>query len=213
MLIDLDPQGNASSGLGMDKNDLGLSTYDVLINGESIKNVSRETSQKNLWICPSNIDLAGAEVEMVSVENREFILKNAMNEIKNDYDIVIIDCPPSLGILTLNALVAADGCIVPIQGEYYALEGLTQLLNTINIVKSGLNTKLDIFGVVLTMFDGRTQLANQVNDEVRKFFGDKVFKAMIPRNVRLSEAPGYGLPINEYDKRSRRCSISSTCKK
>ncbi|HHX36514.1 MAG TPA: ParA family protein [Clostridiaceae bacterium] len=203
LLIDLDPQGNASSGLGMDKNNLGLSTYDVLINNEPISDVSRETSQKNLWICPSNIDLAGAEVEMVSIDKREFILKNAMKDINNQFDLVIIDCPPSLGNLTLNALVAADGCIVPIQGEYYALEGLTQLLNTINIVKGSLNPDLDIFGVVLTMFDGRTQLANQVNDEVRKFFGEKVFNAMIPRNVRLSEAPGYGLPINVYDKRSK----------
>lgn len=161
------------------------------------------TPQKNLFICPANIDLAGGAVELVDLDEREYRLKNAIDQITSKIDIILIDCPPSLGILTINALAASNGCIVPVQGEYYALEGLTQLMETIKIVNEGINPSLEIFGVLMTMFDGRTQLANQVNAEVRNFFGDKVFGTMIPRNVRLSEAPSYGQPICIYDKRSK----------
>lgn len=203
LLIDLDPQGNASSGLGFDKKNLDLTTYDVLINEADIDHVSRETQQKNLWCCPANIDLAGAEVELVDVESREYRLKFAIQSLSRSYDFILMDCPPSLGYLTLNALVAANGCLVPVQGEYYALEGLTHLMETINLVKQELNTSLEIFGVVMTMFDARTQLANQVQQEVQQYFGDRLFKTFIPRNVRLSEAPSYGQSINLYDKRSK----------
>ncbi|MDD4718186.1 MAG: AAA family ATPase [Eubacteriales bacterium] len=203
LLIDADPQGNATSGIGMEKNDLERTIYDVVINGEDINDVIVSANRKNLFICPANIDLAGAEIEMVNLFSRETVLKKAFQKIKDDYDFVIIDCPPSLGLLTVNALTASDGVVVPIQAEYYALEGLSQLLNTINKVKKHLNPSLEIFGVVVTMFDSRTQLANQVASEVRQYFGEKLFKSIIPRNVRLSEAPSHGLSISEYDKRSK----------
>jgi len=203
LVIDIDPQGNTTSGFGIEKRDLHSTIYNVLVDGEDISNCIHKTGRKNLSICPSNIDLAGAEIEMVSMFSRETILKRAIQSVINNYDFIILDCPPSLGLLTINALTAASGVIVPIQSEYYALEGLTQLLDTINIVKKHLNPALDIFGVVVTMFDSRTQLSHQVTSEVKKYFGDKLFKAIIPRNVRLSEAPSFGLPINEYDNRSK----------
>ncbi len=203
LLVDLDPQGNTTSGLGFDKNELEDSIYNVLIENKEIGIVSRETIQKKLYLCPSNIDLTGAEVELVDTEKREFCLKKALDPVKDEYDFILIDCPPSLGLLTLNALTAADGCLVPIQAEYYALEGLSQLVQTIELVKQGLNEKLEIFGVLITMFDRRTQLAKQVKAEVQNYFGDKLFKTVVPRNVRLSEAPGYGKPINLYDRLSK----------
>ncbi|MHB8963250.1 MAG: ParA family protein [Saccharofermentanales bacterium] len=203
LLMDVDPQGNSTSGIGIDKNTLDRTIYDVLINGEDIADTIIKTGRKNLFICPANIDLAGAEIEMVSLFSRETILKRALQQIHADYDFIIMDCPPSLGLLTINALTAANGVVVPIQSEYYALEGLSQLMSTVNIVKKHLNPTLEIFGVVVTMFDSRTQLSHQVAAEVKKYFGEKLFKAIIPRNVRLSEAPSHGLSINEYDIRSK----------
>ena len=203
LLMDVDPQGNTTSGIGIDKNTLDKTIYDVLINGEDIGETIIKTGRKNLFICPANIDLAGAEIEMVSLFSRETILKRALQQINADYDFIIMDCPPSLGLLTINALTAANGVVVPIQSEYYALEGLSQLMSTVNIVKKHLNPSLEIFGVVVTMFDSRTQLSHQVAAEVKKYFGEKLFKAIIPRNVRLSEAPSHGLSINEYDSRSK----------
>lgn len=203
LLMDVDPQGNTTSGIGIDKNSLDKTIYDVLINGEDMAETIIQTGRKNLFICPSNIDLAGAEIEMVSLFSRETVLKRALQQISADYDFIIMDCPPSLGLLTINALTAANGVVVPIQSEYYALEGLSQLMSTVNIVKKHLNPGLEIFGVVVTMFDSRTQLSHQVAAEVKKHFGEKLFKAIIPRNVRLSEAPSHGLSINEYDIRSK----------
>ncbi|MBO4243180.1 MAG: ParA family protein [Clostridiales bacterium] len=203
LFIDLDPQGNATSGLGVDKGDIENSTYDVMVDDLPISEAIISSSAKNVDICPTNINLAGAEVELVSAMSREQILKNAIKEVEADYDYIFIDCPPSLGILTINALTASDGLIVPIQGEYYALEGLTQLIETVNIVKKKLNNKVGITGVVLTMFDRRTQLTRQVKEEVENYFGDKVFKTQIPRNVRLAEAPSHGLSISDYDPNSK----------
>lgn len=203
LLLDADPQGNATSGIGMEKKDLGNTIYDVLINGADIKDVIQPSGRKNLSVCPANIDLVGAELELKDMLSRENILKRALQTVDKQYDFVIIDCPPSLGLITLNALTAANGVIVPIQSEYYALEGLTQLMDTITIVKKHLNPGLDIFGVLVTMFDSRTQLSHQVTSEVTKYFGDKIFKAIVPRNVRLSEAPSFGLAINEYDEKSK----------
>lgn len=203
LLIDLDPQGNASSGLGVNKSELENSTYDVLVNDLAISEAIIPSSAESVDICPTNINLAGAEVELVAAMSREMILKNALSEVKDNYDYIFIDCPPSLGILTLNALAASNGLIIPIQGEYYALEGLTQLINTMNIVKKKLNPNIGILGVVLTMFDRRTQLTKQVKEEVEKYFGDKVFKTYIPRNVRLAEAPSHGLAISDYDPNSK----------
>ena len=203
LLLDIDPQGNATSGVGIDKNDLEKTIYDVLINGDMLSDAIIPTGRKNLDICPSNIDLAGAEIEMVNLFSRETVLKRALQQMGDLYDFVIMDCPPSLGLLTINALTAASGVMVPIQSEYYALEGLSQLMNTINIVNKHLNPRLEIFGVVVTMFDSRTQLSHQVASEVKKYFGDQLFKTIIPRNVRLSEAPSHGLAINEYDARSK----------
>lgn len=202
LMIDADPQGNATSGLGIDKN-LELSTYDVLINETGIEEVVQETTIKNLKVCPSNINLAGAEVELVSAEEREFRLKKKLDEIKNNYDYIIIDCPPSLGFITLNSFTAADSVLIPVQCEYYALEGLGQLLNTINLVKKMMNKSLEIEGAVLTMYDARTNLSNQVVKEVKRYFEDKVYKTVIPRNVKLSEAPSFGMPITVYDSRSK----------
>lgn len=197
LLLDLDPQGNATSGLGIEKDNMGI--YDVMINGEDIKNVIMETQVKNLFLIPSNIDLSGATVEMVALKSRESLLKNALLNIKDDYDYIIIDCPPSLDLLTVNAFTASDKVIVPIQCEYYALEGLGQLVNTIMLIKKRLNPSLDIDGVVCTMFDSRTNLSQQVVDEVKKYFSKKVYKTHIPRNVRLAEAPSFGEPIQVFD--------------
>jgi len=203
LLIDFDPQGNASSGVGIDKEAVENSVYDVLINQMPIKNTIIETKLKNLSVCPANIDLAGAEVELVSMDDRNNLLKNAVKAVEDEYDYIIIDCPPSLGLLTLNAFSAANSVLVPIQCEYYALEGLSMLTKTIKSLKQDLNPKLTFEGVLLTMFDSRTNLSNQVMEEVKKFFPDSVFKTVIPRNVRLSEAPGYGEPIITYDKFSK----------
>lgn len=203
LLIDFDPQGNASSGVGIEKDAQPLSVYDILINQTPMQETVIETKTKNLFVCPSNIDLAGAEVELVSMEKRNFLLKNAIKPVKEQYDYIIIDCPPSLGLLTINAFAAADSLLVPIQCEYYALEGLSMMTKTIKNLKQDLNPKLTLEGVLLTMFDGRTNLSVQVMDEVKKFFPDSVFQTVIPRNVRLSEAPGYGEPIISYDKFSK----------
>lgn len=203
LVIDMDPQANATSGLGFDKNNLSKTIYDVLINHEPIRNVIYDSGRKSLHICPANINLVGAEVELVDVVSRETVLKMAIQDIVDEYQIVLIDCPPSLGLLTVNALTAANGVLVPIQSEYFALEGLTQLMETVSLIKRGLNPSLSIFGVIVTMFDARTQLSHQVASEVRRYFGDKVFRTIIPRNVRLSEAPSYGKAIMEYDPKSK----------
>jgi chromosome partitioning protein len=203
LMIDVDPQGNATSGLGFDKKNLGKTIYDVLINDEPIRNAIYDSGRKGLHLCPANIELAGAEVELVEIVSRETVLKRAVQSSRNAYDIVLMDCPPSLGLLTVNALTAADGVLVPIQSEYYALEGLTQLMETVTLIKRGLNPHLSVFGVVVTMFDTRTQLAHQVANEVRRYFGEKVFRTIIPRNVRLSEAPSFGKAIMEYDPKSK----------
>ena len=202
LMIDADPQGNGTSGLGIDKN-VELSTYDILINDTKIEEAIKDTQIKNLKVCPSTINLAGAEVELVSAEEREFRLKKKLDEIKDKFDYIIIDCPPSLGFITLNSFTAADSVLIPVQCEYYALEGLGQLINTINIVKQGLNKSLEIEGAVLTMYDARTNLSNQVVKEVNRCFENKVYKTVIPRNVKLSEAPSYGVPITLYDPRSK----------
>lgn len=203
LVIDLDPQGNATSGLGVDKGELENTIYDVLVNEEPMADAIWESSAENVSICPTNINLAGAEIELVNVMSREQVLKEALKPVQDDYDYILIDCPPSLSILTINALTASNGVIIPIQGEYYALEGLTQLVDTINIVKKKLNKNLSILGVVLTMFDRRTQLTRQVEEEVDNYFGDKVFNTHIPRNVRLAEAPSHGVAILDYDKNSK----------
>jgi chromosome partitioning protein len=204
LVIDIDPQGNTSSGLGVDKKQFNNSVYDVVINDVPIENtLIHHKDIKNLHISPSNIQLAGAEVELVSVISRETRLKFALEQIRNAYDFIIIDCPPSLGLITVNALTAADTILVPIQCEYYALEGLSQLMSTVKIVQKHLNPGLTVEGVVLTMFDSRTNLSIQVVEEVKKYFGNKVYRTIIPRNVRLSEAPSFGLPIILYDPKSR----------
>lgn len=197
LLIDLDPQANSTSGLGFEKNNRGV--YDLLINLEQADELILNTQLVHLDLIPSNIDLVGAEVELVNIENREKVLALGIRSIRSKYDFIIIDCPPSLGLLTLNGLTAADSVIIPVQCEYFALEGLGQLLNTINIVKKHFNPHLEIEGVLLTMFDTRLRLSHQVADEVRKYFGEKVYKTVITRNVKLSEAPSYGRPVILYD--------------
>ena len=203
LLIDADPQGNATSGLGVEKK-VELSIYDVLVNETPIEETYQETVIKNLIVCPSNISLAGAEVELVSMMSREQRLKEKLDVIKEKFDYIFIDCPPSLGLITLNAFTASDSVLIPVQCEYYALEGLGQLLNTVNLVKKHLNKEIKIEGALLTMYDIRTNLSNQVVKEVKKYFDDKVYKTVIPRNVRLSEAPSYGMPITEYDAHSKK---------
>ena len=203
LLIDLDPQGNSTTGLGIDKKTTELSAYDLIINDRDMDEVMIQTVQTNLYLCPANIDLAGAEVELVSQISRETRLADAIDKIKDKFDYILIDCPPSLGLLTLNALTAANTVLVPIQCEYFALEGLSQLMETIKIVQRRLNLSLSVEGVVLTMFDSRTNLSVEVAEEVRKHFSDRVYQTLIPRNVRLSEAPSYGLPIIMYDKNSK----------
>ncbi len=202
LLIDIDPQGSATSGLGVEAHE-DTSIYNVLVEDIPIQNTLQTTCVKKLDVCPSNINLAGAEIELVSMVSRETRLKNAIEEIKDAYDYILIDCPPSLGLITLNAFTASDSVLVPIQCEYYALEGLGQLINTIKLVQKHLNKDLIIEGVVLTMFDARTNLSVQVSKEVEKYFGNKVFQTIIPRNIRLSEAPSHGLPITLYDPDSK----------
>ena len=202
LLIDADPQGNATSGLGLDK-DIEPSTYDILVNEVELEEAMQDTIIKNLKVCPANMNLAGAEVELVSMMSREQRLKEKVDIIKEKFDYVFIDCPPSLGLITLNAFTASNSVLIPVQCEYFALEGLGQLLNTINLVKKHLNKEIRIEGALLTMYDIRTNLSNQVVKEVKKYFENKVYKTVIPRNVRLSEAPSYGMPITEYDPRSK----------
>lgn len=199
LIIDLDPQGNSTSGLGVQKNELENSVYDALLEGE-LQIV--QTSAKNVDVLPSNSDLSGFEIEAVGLDNRESLLKNAISNL-DGYDYVLIDCPPSLSLLSLNALSASNSVIIPIQTEYYALEGVSQLLQTIELVKKGLNPDLEIEGVVLSMFDGRNNLALDVVEEVKKYFTSKVFKTIIPRNIRLAEAPSHGLSIFDYDNKSK----------
>lgn len=203
LLVDIDPQGNASSGVGVNKGEIEHCIYDVLVDDVAIQDVLQKTDLDNLNVIPATIQLAGAEVELVPAISREIRLKKAIDSIRDDYDYVIIDCPPSLGLLTLNALTAADSVLIPVQCEYYALEGLSQLLNTIRIVQKHLNEDLQIEGVLLTMLDARTNLGIQVIEEVKKYFQNKVFNTIIPRNVRLSEAPSHGKPILLYDAKSK----------
>ena len=202
LLIDLDPQGNATSGLGINKKKIEQSVYDVLINDVALHDVIRPSSHQGLDIAPTTIELSGAEVELTSMMARETRLKDGFEDVQDQYDYILIDCPPSLGLLTINAFTAADSILIPVQSEYYALEGLSQLINTIQLVRKHFNKNLKIEGVLLTMFDKRTNLGQEVNNEVKKFFGDQVYKTVIPRNVRLSEAPSHGLAIIDYDKRS-----------
>ena len=201
--IDLDPQGNTSSGLGIDRRSIETSTYDVLVEGSAVADVLEPTSVRDLHVVPATIELAGAEIELVSMFSREQRLKNALAEVIEDYDFVLIDCPPSLGLLTINGLAAADEVLIPIQCEYYALEGVSQLTRNIGLVQQNLNPQLEIEGVLLTMFDGRTTLAADVVAQVRDHFGETTYRTVIPRTVRLSEAPSYGEPIEAYDSMSR----------
>ena len=203
LVVDCDPQGNATSGLGVDKHGLARSMYTLLTGGSYLEQTCVRTKVDGLWLVPANIDLAGAEVELIDRDGREFVLKRVLHNYNNIYDFILIDCPPSLNILTINALVAANTVLVPIQCEYYALEGLTQLLYTIDLVKKSLNPFLELEGAVFTMFDSRTNLSAQVVDEVKKHLGQNVYKSIIPRNIRLSEAPSHGLPITLYDPRSK----------
>src|SRR5579871_1296788 len=203
LLVDLDPQGNATSGLGIDRNSVALSTYDVLLEGKPVMEALVSTAIPNLSLLPATLDLAGADIELIAKISREGYLKQALEAVHDQFDIVLIDAPPSLGLLTLNALVAAQAILIPIQTEYYALEGISQLLKTVDLVKRQLNPTLQIARVILTMHDNRTRLANQVVEEVRKFFQDRVATTIVPRNVRLSEAPSHGLPIALYDPKSR----------
>lgn len=203
LLVDMDAQGNATTGLGIEKKKLNKSTYNVIIGEVDITEAIIPEKFKKLSVCPAGMDLAGAEIELISMDDREFSLKNQLNKVRNDYDFIIIDCPPSLGLITLNCLTAADSVLIPLQCEYYALEGVSQLIATIKMIKKSLNPGIEIEGVLLTMLDSRTNLGLQVVDEVKKFFPGKVYKTIIPRNVRLSEAPSFGLPITQYDKHSR----------
>ncbi|MDK2806559.1 ParA family protein [Thermoanaerobacterium thermosaccharolyticum] len=204
LCIDMDPQSNMTSGFGIDDSSLNCTTYNILIEERNIKEALITLNEMNgVSIVPSSIQLAGAEIELVPMLSREFRLKNSLKDIKDDYDFILIDCPPSLGLLTINALTAADSVLVPIQCEYYALEGLTQLMNTINLIKKNINHSLEIEGVVLTMFNARTNLSIQVVDEVKKYFKGKVYGTIIPRNIRLGEAPSFGKPISLYDPHSK----------
>ncbi len=199
LIIDADPQSNATSGLGIDPRGDMRNTYDVLINDADPHDVIVKTEMPYLSLLPSNINLVGAEVELVDVEHRERMIADVIARVRNEYEYIFVDCPPSLGLLTLNGLVAADSVLIPVQCEYYALEGLGQLLNTINMVQTSLNPKLEIEGVVMTMFDGRLRLSNQIVEEVKKYFGQKVYSTVISRNVRLSEAPSFGKPVLLYE--------------
>jgi chromosome partitioning protein len=210
LLLDIDPQGNASSGIGIDKKVIKTCIYDTLINEIPVEKVIYKSKHKTLFVIPATIQLAGAEIELVPTISREVRLKTVLEPIKKKFKFIIIDCPPSLGLLTLNALTAADYILIPIQCEYYALEGLGQLVNTINLVKKHLNSALKIGGVLLTMYDTRTNLSSQVAEEVRNYFGNLVFDSVIPRNVRLSEAPSYGESIIDYDPRSKGAEVYKT---
>ncbi len=203
LLIDIDPQGNSTSGLGIDKASIKRCVYDAIVNEEPVESIIIPTQIPNLSLLPTTIQLAGAEVELVSIMSRETKVKRALDKAKYNYDFVLIDCPPSLGLLTINSLTAANSVLVPIQCEFYALEGLTQLMNTIQLVQKNLNPSLTLEGVVLTMFDARTNLSIQVVDEVKRHFRSKVYRTIIPRNVRLSEAPSHGQPVIVYDPKSR----------
>ncbi|NLX02310.1 MAG: ParA family protein [Syntrophomonadaceae bacterium] len=203
LLLDCDPQGNASSGLGIERRRLHYCIYNLIIDEMESRTVIHKTRIKNLDIIPATIQLAGAEVELASAENREQRIKNALDQVINDYEYIILDCPPSLGLLTINALTASNSVIIPLQCEYYALEGLSLLMDTISLVKKRLNPMLKVEGIVFTMFDGRTNLSIQVVDEVKRHFRQQVYKTIIPRNIRLSEAPSHGMPAVTYDPRSR----------
>lgn len=203
LLVDSDPQGNATSGLGFDKRDIKQCIYDTLINDVSMQDVIKHTAYNNLDVVPATIQLAGAEIELVSLMNREGRMKNSLERVKHNYDYVIIDCPPSLGLLTINALTAASSVIIPIQCEFYALEGVTMLMNTIQLVQRNLNPALKLEGVLMTMFDSRTNLSTEVVEEVKKYFKTKMYQTIIPRNVRLSEAPSHGQPVIDYDSKSK----------
>ncbi|WP_461240514.1 ParA family protein [Paucilactobacillus sp. N302-9] len=203
LLIDIDPQGNATSGTGIQKSNIEQDVYDVLINDVELKDTILQTAHEGLDIVPTTIQLSGAEIELTSMMARETRLQDAIKTVTDNYDYILIDCPPSLGLLTINAFTASDSILIPVQSEYYALEGLSQLLNTIKLVQKHFNPELKIEGVLMTMFDARTNLGQQVNAEVQKFFGDKVYDTIIPRNVRLSEAPSHGLPIIDYDPKSK----------
>ncbi len=204
LVLDIDPQGNTTSGMGINKKGLEKTMYEVLIDDQlKPKDAIMHTSIKNLDIIPASVQLAGAEIELVQLESREKRLKKAIDTIKDGYDYIFIDCPPSLGLLTINSLTAVDSVLIPIQCEFYALEGVSQLMSTIELVKKNLNKNLEIQGVILSMFDGRTNLSIQVVEEVKKYFKEKVYTTVIPRNVRLAEAPSYGLPITEYDRKSK----------
>ncbi|MBE5868342.1 MAG: ParA family protein [Lachnospiraceae bacterium] len=202
LVIDADPQGNTTSGFGIDKNSLDNTIYELILGECSIHDCVIKDVLKRVAILPSNVNLAAAEIELIGVEKKEFILKNEVDWIKDQYDFIIIDCPPSLNILTINALTTADSVLVPIQCEYYALEGLSQLIHTVNLVKERLNPELEMEGVVFTMFDSRTNLSNQVVENVKNHLNQNVYKTMIPRNIRLAEAPSYGKPISVYDPKS-----------
>lgn len=202
LVIDMDPQGNTTSGLGIEKDEAENTVYEVILRTVDIKDAIIENIFDNLDIIPSNVNLAGAEIDLIDVENREYILKDSLAEVKDNYDFIILDCPPSLSMLTVNAMTASNTVLVPIQCEYYALEGLTQLMHTINLVKKKLNKKLELEGVVFTMYDSRTNLSLQVVENVKDNLQEKIYKTIIPRNIRLAEAPSHGLPINIYDKRS-----------
>ncbi len=203
LIVDLDPQGNTTSGVGINKKQIKTSSYDILISRSDTKSAIVKTKFENLDILPSNITLAGAEFELVDTSNREGRFKSAMEKVKDEYDYIIVDCPPSLGLLTLNALVASNGVVVPMLCEYFSLEGLTQLMITIREVKKRFNPYLDLAGILITMYNGRLNLSAEVLHELKKYYSDKLFKTMIPRSVRLSEAPSYGEPIQYYDKRSK----------
>lgn len=203
LVIDFDPQGNTTSGLGVEKDELEYDIYDALEGEVDLDELVMETVAPYVWLVPATIQLAGAEVELVNTENREHVLKESLGDVTQYFDYVFIDCPPSLGLLTINALVAANSLMIPIQCEYYALEGVTKLLESMKMVKNSINHDLQIFGIVMTMYDGRTTLSNQVVSEVQKYFGYQVFKTVIPRNVKLSEAPSHGLPISQYARMSK----------
>ena len=202
LAIDLDPQGNMTSGLGVDKNEVENTVYELMLDECSINESIQDTVVKGLRLIPSNVNLAGAEIELLGINDKEYILKTAVDYIRDDYDFIVIDCPPSLNMLTVNAMTTADTVLVPIQCEYYALEGLSQLIHTINLVQERLNPNLQMVGVVFTMYDVRTKLSNQVVENVKENLDTKIYETMIPRNIRLAEAPSYGIPINMYDSKS-----------
>ena len=202
LAVDMDPQGNLTSGLGVDKDSVEKSIYELIIGEVDIKEVINKEVLENLDIIPTSIDLSAAEIELIGVDDKEYIFRNAIDQVKDQYDFVIIDCPPSLSMLTINAMTTADSVIVPIQCEYYALEGLSQLIHTVELVKDRLNSKLEIEGVVFTMYDARTNLSLQVVENVKDNLQQNIYKTIIPRNIRLAEAPSYGLPINKYDPKS-----------